>query len=150
MKNILIVFAILLFLSCDEQKVIYYEYNDIVVTRIDKGNKIYFYYNKCNNKSIPCSNSYVLATYSGLNSGMNAYLEFKPNKTVDIIRIYGDFEKTGNDISINLINMSNIAFFEWEKNINQNFNNIAEVWDITNLEKKRNLKNNSKVKATYF
>ena len=127
-----------------------FEYNGVTVTRIDKGNQIYLYYGKCDEKLTPCSQSYIMAEYSGFNSGMQAYLIFQDNSEVNIVDVIAFFKEIGGN--------SNLSLFEFEHNyeatiwidgIQQNFNNTIELSDIIDYEKERNLKNHSKVKAVY-
>ena len=54
MKIIIKLFIGILLTSCSFDKIIYYEYNGVTISRIDDGNEIYFYYGKCDNENNPC------------------------------------------------------------------------------------------------
>ena len=146
MKNLIILFLLFTLFSCTKKNYIYYEYNGVTITRIDIGNEIYFYYGKYSYKDkIP--STYIMATYSGFNSEMGAYIDFLPNKNVNIIRMYGSFDKIGKDSLLSLRELNSTEY--WIENIKGNYNNVIELMDITKLEKERNISNHSKVKATY-
>jgi hypothetical protein len=144
MRILNILLSILIFSSCSQENRIFYEYNGVVITRINKDNQIYFYRGKQEDSS------FIKAEYSGLNSGMGAYLVFKPNGMVELVKVYDSFEKFGSDSSLVLKEYKeNIEFIKWTDSIKGNYNNIIEVSDIINIEKERNLQNHSKVKVTY-
>ena len=71
MKKFISVILLCVLFSCSEkEKLIYYTYNDTTITRLDKGNEIFLYYGRFENKnSLP--QSYIKATYSGFDGGMN-------------------------------------------------------------------------------
>ena len=147
MKFILALFMLFLLVSCNNKKPIYYKYNDIIVTRVDRGNKIYFYYGKFSNGDYPAK--YVEAEYSGFNSGMQAYLTFRKDGKVEIRRVMAGFQKIGNEPNLNIKNDDNVQFNPWLDSIRNNYNNTIEVSDILKIEQKRNLINHTKVTAKY-
>ncbi len=147
MKFFLALFMIILLASCNNEKPIYYEYNDTVATRVDKDNKIYFYYGKFCNGDYP--KNYVEAEYSGFNSGMQAYLTFRKDGKVEIRRVMAGFRKIGNEFNINIRDDDNVQFNPWLDSIRNNYGNTIEVSDILKIEQKRNLKNHTKVIAKY-
>ena len=149
MLKAIIFFGMLAIVSCTRDEVIYYEYNGITITRIDRGNQIYFYYGKCNEDRKSCSKSYIKAEYSGLNSGMGGYIVFTSDGKAELIRVYDSFEKVGSDSLLSLKEYNNIEFINWTDSIKGNYNNVIEVCDILKLEKEKNFKNRSKVKAIY-
>ncbi|MCD8413256.1 hypothetical protein [Tenacibaculum finnmarkense] len=149
MKKIFLL-SIILFLSCSkEQKLIYYSYKDVTITRVDFENEIYFYYGKFENNNLP--SQFVKATFSGFDGGMGAYLIFEENdKSTEIIPVYDSFIKKGvSDKFILNEGMDNIEFNEWREKINGKFNNIVQLSNIIDSEKKWNLENNSKVNVIY-
>ncbi|MBK7110628.1 MAG: hypothetical protein WAU21_04535 [Chitinophagales bacterium] len=145
MRYILFLVIIFGFIACSKETAIYYEYNETTITRINKGNKILFFYGKFDNENFP--EMFVEAEYSGLNSGMQAYLNFLPNKQVEIIGIMGSFEKTGIISNFNIKEIDNIRFIAWKDSIQGNYNNTIELFDVLQIEIERNQQNNSKVKA---
>lgn len=134
--------------SCSEKEIIYYEFNGVTITRINDGNRIYFYHGKCG-KDESCSKSYIKAEYSGLNSGMGAYLIFQPSTKVEIIKMHDSFEKVGNTSSLTFKEYDNIEFIPWQDSIKGKFENVIYVSDVIETEKDLNSKNRSKVKAVY-
>lgn len=147
-KIVLYIITAILFCSCNKNKGIIYEYNNIFVTRIDEGTESRFYYGKYENgKNLP--SSFVKSIFSGLNSGMDAYLIFKPNN----VRIYhsmGYFENVGNtDIIKEIDNAEASTFYYNEDKIRGKYDSVCRVSDILSREKELNLKNNSKVKVIY-
>ena len=147
-KDVL-VFLVLLLFSCKEEKSIYYEYEGVTVTRIDRGNKIYFYYGKCNLGTVLCSDKYIVAEYSGFISGMAAYLTFLPTGKVEVRRQAAWFEKKGNDNRIELIKSDVISSILWHDSIEGDYINTIKVFDVLYIEQAHNEKNQSKVKAYY-
>ena len=151
MKNIFCVLFFLSFLiSCSERKLklIYYEYDDLIVTRISDYPKDFFYYGKYTEKNLP--ESYIKSEFSGRDGGMGAYLIFKKDSSVEIIPIYDNFEKIGLESKLNLNDdIENIQFIKWRESINSNFNNVIYLSNSLTLEKETNEKENTKVKTEY-
>lgn len=143
MKKLTIFLTVLILSSCSQENKILYEYNGTIITRINKNNETYFYHGKYQDSS------FIKSEYRGFNSGMGAYLIFKPKGIVELVQKYSLFEKFGSDSSLVLIEYENIQFINWADSIRGNYDNVIEVSDIINIEKERNLQNNSKVKATY-
>lgn len=142
--------SILVLTSCQSAKTIYYQYNGVTITRIDRGNEIFFYYGKLELSKDLENEPYIRAWYKGLNSGMGAYLIFKSDKSIEIRRIYDSFEEVGNNSHLRLTEyMENYKFIEWQDSIKGKFENVVYVSDIIENEKIKNVENNSKVKAIY-
>ena len=138
-----------MFPGCSEKPVsTYYEHSDVIITRIDKGNEIFVYYGEVT-KEMDFPMTFIKIEYSGLNSGMQAYLNFLPNKKVEMIGIMGIFEKMGNDNRINIKEIDNIRFIAWKDSINGDYKNTMELSNIFKIEKERNKLNHSVVKAVY-
>ncbi|EKT3958490.1 hypothetical protein NTJ28_002506 [Flavobacterium psychrophilum] len=151
MKKLLIIVLAMFIVSCSVKKnFIYYSFKDVTVTRFNKEpNEIYFYYGKYkNDDKLP--NSYIKASYSGFDGGMEGFLIFKENKTIEIIRVYDSFSKVGDDKHLMLNEtIENVDFIDWKDKINGNYHNVIELSNILKTEKIINKKNNSKVKAIY-
>lgn len=149
MKQLIIIFLIsLILVSCSNNEAIKYEYNGVTITRIDRDADVYFYYgNDINN--LP--KSYIKANYSGFNNGMGAYLVFENNKKVQLIRCVGLFKSIESDTNskLQLVDHSSLNIFDFEKKIKNNYENVISLSNVIELEKEENIKNRSKVKATY-
>ena len=130
-------------------EIIQYEYNGIIITRVNNYPEDYFYYGKFDNtKELP--EEYILSKFSGFDGMMSAFLIFKKDKTVEIIRVADDFSKIGDNPSLMLNNeMENIDFINWRDSTKENMDSIIEVSHVIKLEIDRNKAGNSKVKAKY-
>lgn len=73
MKKVISIVLLCVFFSCTvNAKFIYYTYENTTITRIDKGNEIYFYYGKFESiNSLP--KSYIKSTYNGFDGIMDAF-----------------------------------------------------------------------------
>lgn len=138
--------------SCSKQKVIKYKYSGVTITRIDKNAATYFYYGDYDRNYTKYN---IKVEYSGFNNGIDAYLIFQPDKTVEIIHVMGKFkaesEYAKNSIQFKEVN--NIQFLDWKDSLEGNLNNVIHIVDgLTdnyNTEKLLNMRNNSKVIASY-
>lgn len=128
---------------------ILYEFKGTFLTRIDNGTKSCFYFGKYENENnLPLS--YVKSEFSGFNSGMDAYLIFKPNN-VEVYYSASNFINVGPIENIKVINnpISNTFNYNFDDKVRGNYNNVCRVSDIIAREKDLNTENNSKVKVTY-
>lgn len=137
--------------SCSKDVYIYYEYNGVTVTRIDRGNKIYFLYGFYDDKEKSLPESFIKAVDSGWDGCVDAYLIFQTNQKVEIRSVEGWFEKIGTDTSIYLSPyIENSLFCKWLDSIDGNFQNTINILDVIkseiNVDKKFN---HSKVKVKY-
>jgi hypothetical protein len=150
MKKAIILFTTLFFISCStNQKYIYYCYNQTTITRVDKGNHIFFYYGKYKNeKSLPTS--YIEESYSGFDGGMNAFLIIRDDGKAEIVPAGGSFKaiNIGNNLILNRFE-SNKKFIDWQKNIKGNYLNVCRLSDAIKVEVRLNKENRSKIKAIY-
>ena len=131
--------------------IIYYEYNGVVVTRIDKDAESDFYYGKCDDENKPCSDSYLKAVYPGRDAGMGGYLVFKSDKKVELIRSWGAlYKEIGKNPNLKEFEFKeNYQYINWHDSIKNNYGNVIEIDDCIAAEKEENKRNNSKIKATY-
>jgi hypothetical protein len=143
---------LMMFASCSDERAIFYEYNGVTITRVDNGNQNYFYYGRFDKGIYP--ENPLKSDYSGLNSGMQAYLIFKPNNEVEVLNIMGAFDdqKASNFLRLKVNKNEEFIFFDWKDsidNINGSYDNVIEVHSILKIEQERNKKNQSKVKVLY-
>ena len=103
-QKITLLIVMLLLVSCANKNYIYYEYNGVTITRIDKGNELYFYYGKYN-KNEKTPSSYIKATYHGFDGEVSGYLKFLQNRKVELVEIDGYLDKIGNDSNFYLIKL---------------------------------------------
>ena len=145
---IILVISILAMSCFFKKEIIVYEYNGVVITRIDKNAESYFYYGKYELNNLP--NSFIKAKYSGLDGLMGAYLLFEKNENVKLIRCYGLFSSEGNyaNSKLQLIESDDVMQqFDYKK-IKKN-KNVIYLSDGIKYEKEENFKNHSNVNATY-
>ncbi len=149
-KNFFLFFiTVSFFCSCNKKNIIYYEYQGEIVTRVDKDAESFFYYGKYEDvNNLP--SSYVKSTFSGLNSGMDAYLIFKPN-LVEVYYSMDYFENIGDSSNIKVINnpTSNTFNYNFEDSVRGKYNNVCRISDALKREQELNTLNFSKVKVTY-
>jgi len=149
-KNfVLVLITVFFFCSCSEKRITYYDYNGEFVTRIDNDAESFFYYGKYEDgNNLPTS--YVKSTFSGLNSGMDAYLIFKPN-LVEVYYSMEYFENIGSIGNIRVINnpTSNTFNYNFDDSVRGKYNNVCRISDGLKREQELNSKNFSKVKVTY-
>lgn len=151
--NIKFTFLIFLILSfgCEmkNENIIYYNYNNITITRVDNGNEIRFYYGKFKNlNSLP--KSYIKSTYNGFDGLMSCFLIFKNNKSVEFIKMDGSFEKINTNENLKIIEFNNnIDFIKWNDKIQNKYKNVIELSNVLKIEIKRNKKNKSEVISIY-
>lgn len=151
-KILCISLLISLITSCSTENVIFYEYNGVTITRVENGNINYFYYGRFDKGEYP--DNYIKSEYSGLNSGMQAYLVFNKNKTVEILNSMAFFstEKTSPNLILQNSEDESLKFWKWINSINE-FNgcyeNVIEVNSVLKQEQERNKKHQSKVNAVY-
>jgi len=130
-----------------EDGIIFYEYKGVNITRVDNGNKSYFYYGSYNDGDYP--KSYIRTEYSGFNMGMQGYLTFESDKRVFFRCADGYAEKIGNDSNLILVDDDAVSYLSWSDTALIEYKNTYEVSDVINLEKEGNIKSLSKVKADY-
>ncbi len=137
--------------SCStEPNIIYYRYNDQIVTRFNDYPKDYFLLGKHTSFNDTLKNTFIKTSFRGFDGFMSGYMVFKANKTVKIIRIADSFEKFGNNDSIDLIDFStNSNFMKWKEKADNDFSNIVELSDGINTEKRVNKEQGSKVNVDY-
>ncbi len=132
---IIILLAIPLVSCCPRNRKTIYEYNDIVIKRIEKCNKTIFYYGDFSKES-----PRIWAKYSGINSGFSGYLVFKSNGKVELIGI-GDFYYADLDTTKFEYNHYDL----WTPT----GDSVYEIYLSREREKYWNSKKNTKVKAIY-
>jgi len=147
--HIFLALTILLSACSNSGKIIQYEYNGVVITRVNKYPEDYFYYGKFDNtKNLP--EQYILSKFSGFDGLMSAFLIFKKDKTVEIIPVADDFSQTADNHLMKLNDkMENIDFIHWRDRTSSNMDSIVELSDVIKLEITRNKTGHSKVNAKY-
>ena len=74
--------------SCSHEKIAHYNYNSVTITRVDKEAESNFYYGDVKPTEVKNITKCIHVEFHGLNNGMDLFMVFKPNKTVEFIN-YG-------------------------------------------------------------
>jgi hypothetical protein len=147
MKRLSLVLLLMLFSCSDNHNLIYYSYNNTTVTRIDRGNEIYFYFGRLR-ASDPLPKPDLKATYRGRDGIMDAYLIIG-NQDVEIINLGDSFERISPNKKMRLKEFkSNPDFIKWKEQHGKD-KNIYRLSDAIDHEIKINAENHSGVKAEY-
>lgn len=113
--------------SCKKDRVTYYSYNGVTVTRIDKERESYFYYGYCDGEKIKCPSSYIFSKYHRGTDIMMGYIVFKSTDTVVIVNSE-NIHQVGNNDYFKLFEFDNIKqILRWQDSTEGNYNNIALV-----------------------
>ena len=150
MKKYIIVLLVFFLFSC-EGNLVFYEYNGVTITRIDRGNKLYFYYGKKGTPSFD-KKTYFKLTYKGLNSAAGAGLKFLDNGIVQVNHMYGYFSIKGDTNKMYVPPSNTLLNPDWRDSLfvpSYNFNNIIVVFDYIKAEQEKNKKHHSKVATVY-
>jgi len=148
MKFIIFLFSILFFSSCSKIKVIYYEYGNSTITRVDCGNKVFLYFGKYQDGIFPKNN--IIAEYSGFDSSIQGYLTFLPNGKVEGRKIMELFEIVGKSKNLILVEENNSILNPWLDTIHLQYKNTIEISNNLEMEMQRNKIYKSDLKAIYL
>jgi len=139
MKCSLILIVVVLSSCCGLHTEVKYQYQDIVITRIDECGETNFYYGDGQNDS----SGRVWVEYSGINDGFKGYLKFSKNGKVVILSGDGYFQTENIDTS--RFEYRRIAAFE-RPEISET---VCYINLATKFEQEDNAAEGSGVKAEY-
>lgn len=77
--------SLILLCSCNTNRIIYYNYKGITITRINNDAESRFYYGSYSRSEAENINSYIDVSYNGFNNGMDLYIFFHKDSSVEII-----------------------------------------------------------------
>lgn len=148
MKKIITLFLSILLLSCSEKEsFIYYKYEKVTITRVDKDDEVYLYYGNYESKD-KLPENYVKASYAGFD-GLNwGFIFFKEDK-IQIMPLEGKFDIVNQTSNMEIIKNDDIDYQNWHNNKKRDYENVLEFRNVIRAEKKVNLINNSKVISVY-
>ncbi len=139
MKIFLFLILIVVFSSCCDTYVeVTYEYEDVMIKRVDECGISTFYYGEISNSS-----PRVWATYPGINDGFSGYLVFGENQKVIILSGDGYFQSENIDtakLEYNRISYEDVPLGK----------GVYYIMLATNLEKERNMNTGNGVKVEYM
>lgn len=148
-KIVILICCCFFFFSCEvEENLVYYSYGEVTVTRLNKGNEIYFYYGEYKDvDSLP--NELIKA--SSFDGYIQGYLIFRETGQVEVVKLLGEIEEVNHDRSkFKLVEFDhNIDYVNWKNRIDGNFKNIVQFEDLQKFEIEKNIQNNSEVKITW-
>jgi hypothetical protein len=134
------------------ENIIYYTYQDVTVTRIDKWDKVYFHYGRCNDQDTLCPPPEVVITWRD-DFGLRGFLLFHPDKRVQVLKGGGGLYKTTNEGSqlIFMKEYESPQFHEFmEPFRNGPYKNLIEFSEVIAVEREINNRMNSHVQAEYM
>lgn len=143
--------VLLLFLTgCNSDKLIYYTFNGVCLTRIDYDGATNFYYGRLSNiNDISKKTGFIRAEYFGLNNGMDMVVVFKEDKSIELINAGVDkLEKKG-DCRMNIFDYENIYIDSILDSYKKRGLGLYRICDVTKLEKKFPQNRNSLVVVSY-
>lgn len=136
--------ALLFFVGCDHRKqIIHYQYNGVKITRLNKGDKIFFSYGYSNKEKEIIKDASVLVDYT-FDKFLFGFLLFHKNGTVEIISGGGGDYKS-------LMKNSRL-FFQTDSSSSLDFvkkgkyDNLYQISDDLDAEGNRNRSFESNVK----
>lgn len=122
---------------CDIHTEVTYEYEDVVINRVDECGISTFYYGEISNTS-----PRVWAKYSGINDGFSGYLAFSENQKVTILSGDGYFQSA--NIDTNRLEYNRISYEDIDLG-----KGVYYIMLATKVEKEKNLDGGSGIKVEY-
>lgn len=138
MKYFLFLIPLIILSSCcDTHMEVTYEYEGVVIKRVDECGMSTFYYGEISDTS-----PRVWAKYSGINDGFSGYLVFSENQKVMLLSGDGYFQSA--NINTSKLEYKRISYEDIALGKGVYFIMLA-----TNVEKERNLDTGSGLKVEY-
>jgi len=149
--KLLLISVLFCLCSCETNRIIYYRYGGITITRIDSVAKSLFYYGSYNKNHLGNINPNIEVTYSGFNNGMDMFIVFHKNGTVEVIpNGIGDVEQTEKkDTVFYVSNHENHALDSILKSYLSSNLGYIRVSDALNIEDKFKREYHSRVQVIY-
>jgi len=138
-----------IFIGCNNSKIIQYKFKGVIITRVDYEGKTNFFYGSCGSINSCSTTDLVIAEYYGFNNGMDVFMVFKNDSTVELIHYGGEFLKKIGQCRIDTPQYSNDKLSgTLDKYKNLGFG-IMRLSNLLELEKKFPENSNSKVSVQY-
>lgn len=150
-KRVPFVFSLifLIFIGCNNNKFIKYKFKGTIITRVDYEGKTNFFYGSCGNIKSCSDTDLVVAEYYGFNNGMDVFMVFKNDSSVELIHYGGEFLKKIGKCKIETPQYSNDKLNEILDDYRRRNFGIIRLSDFLELEKKFPENSNSKVSVQY-
>lgn len=148
-KRILSFFSILGLASCANQNITCYQFEDVIVTRVDYNNKSVFYYGHCNFNRGLCDSSRSFSVQYNFRGGIDLHMVFKKDdKRIGIID-YGLGYATYNDsVLFYRIKTSN-SYLREEREAMFQDSNIGIIHISNNADLEKQWYNEEKSRVSY-
>lgn len=137
-RTIVIILSVICLVCCDSKIEIVYNYNEIIIKRVDTNGKTIFYYGE-----ISKDNPRIWVEYSGINDGFSGYLKFDERGKVSILSGDGYFQTINDDTT--KFEYRRIAAYERPELTE----NVYFVQDAIRYEQEKNNESVTKVNVTY-
>ncbi len=157
MRSILLLLLVPTLLSCGKKQIVHYEYNGVVITRMDRGDRSRFYHGLYQ-ESDKLPKSYI-ETWStgGFNGGKWAVMIFRKNNVALYCSAGGSRQVGGESSTLILYNNDNynslfednIAEIRWGAKISGHYDSICNVSYFRESEERLNRNNNSNVTISW-
>jgi hypothetical protein len=148
MKKIVLIIILIvpiLLTSCNRETIIYYSYENVVITRIDKGKNTSLYYGNIKRNEIPTSKPSVVVDWS-FDDSLFGFILFSPDKVEILSGGGGNYENVGENSHLNYSDYNNIALRKiLDRFAGKPYKNLYQISGNLDLEIKRNEAFGSKV-----
>lgn len=151
MKGPSLVWYVLLFIfiGCNNSRITQYKFKETIITRVDYDGKTNFFYGACGNINNCPQTDFVIAEYYGFNNGMDVFMVFKNDSTVELIHYGGEFLKKVGQSRIKIPQYSNDRLIEILEKYRNLGLGVIRLSNLLELEKKFPENLNSKVSVQY-
>jgi len=112
-----------------------YQYEEVYVTRVDEPGHTDLYWGKTIEQTTPC----VSIAYPGFDSGIDGFLVFNPDKSVNAIGVMGYYTTTDSTCRLTIKNINNEQFILWNDSVGAGkFSNVYWLTENKQLEQEQN------------
>lgn len=130
----------------------YYAYQGVTVTMIDRAHKVYLYYGRCSDREGNCPEPSVVIDWRD-DFGLNAYLLFHEDKTVEVINGGGGYYRVQKDgspkIFIKEYENPELARLLDAYIQMKSYRNLVQIYGSVPHERHFNMRGNAQVHAEY-
>jgi hypothetical protein len=145
--RILIICLVICILACTRtDRIVYYKYNNVEITRVDRGKATFFYYGHIYRKNISSLKPEVIVDWSS-DDNLFGFLHFINDKNVEVLDGGGgEYRNENKNSYLNFKDIENAELNKLLKKLRNNpYENLYQISNNLELEKKRNKAFGSKV-----
>jgi len=144
----LLISILISFSSCTEkEQIIRYKYDEVIITRVNKSKRTFFYYGDVNNQKMASTRTSIIVDWA-FDDILFGFLLFHKNGTVEIIDGGGgNFQTQKGDNNIFTKKYDNSEFLKLLNHYRapHMYDNLFQISNNLDLEKARNMEFGSKV-----